>query len=77
MKNKAPDNQVSCIAVREIEAALDCANLLSFDLAIQAIEGEDYGRFADRENVKAFAHTAERGLRATGMISRLINNLMN
>jgi hypothetical protein len=58
--------------IRDIEKAVDAANMLALDMAINAFESEDIeaGRFQDMNTIRSMT---EKGLLATGEIGRLLS----
>jgi hypothetical protein len=62
--------------IRDIETAVDVANMLALELAINAFESEDTdtARFLDMKTVKLMI---EKGLHAAGEIGRLISRYRN
>ncbi len=74
MMNSKPVNGIDGVLIRGFEEALDSANLMSLDLAVQAFEIEEFvgSRSGNCERLKS---EAERGLTATGMIAQMMADL--
>jgi hypothetical protein len=75
MRNYVPDNRIDGVIISGIEDAVDSANLLSLDLAIDAFDSEEDFLNSHSGNGKVFKYAAERGLHATGTIERMMTDL--
>ncbi len=74
MKNTEPVRGIDGVLIRGFEEALDSANLMSLDLAVQALEKEEFGDSLTRD-CEGLRSAVERGLIATGMIARMMAEL--
>ncbi len=75
VKNPAREYRIEGVVIKEIEDAVDSANLLSLDLAIHAFETCADARTEFSGNAEAFRCAAQSGLKAASIIGRMMDDM--